>query len=107
MWSLKTTGYNQNWVRQISLWQCLGVLSLIFMFALIWSALSASAFEEANEINPTIQLTMSHTSPTTEAIEDQCDCEKKSEIPFLDTLVSFKNGFLDIDLYQKESVSPP
>ena len=49
------------------------------------------------------QLTMSHTSPTKEAIEDQCDCEKKSEIPFLDTLVSFKNGFLDTDLYQKET----
>ena len=35
-------------------------------------------FEEANQINPTIQFTMSHTSPEQENIEDQCDCEKKS-----------------------------
>ena len=60
-------------------------------------------FEEANKINPTIQFTMSHTSPTKKAVEDQCDCEKKSEIPFFDTLVSFKNGFLDTDIYQKET----
>ena len=46
---------------------------------------------------------MSQTAPTKEAIEDQCDCEKKSEIAFLNTLVSFKNGFLDTNLYQKET----
>ena len=61
-----------------------------------------SLFEEANKINPTIQFTMSHSSPAQEAIEDQCECETKSEIPFLDTLASLKNGKLDTDLYKKK-----
>jgi len=46
---------------------------------------------------------MSHTTPHQENIEDQCDCEKKAQIPFLDTLVSLKNGFLDTDLFKKET----
>ena len=44
---------------------------------------------------------MSHTSVYNEAEKDQCGCEKKSEIPFLDTMVSIKEGYLDTDLYKK------
>ena len=46
---------------------------------------------------------MSHTSVYNEAQEDQCGCVKKSEIPFLDTMVSLKDGYLDTDLYKKET----
>ena len=46
---------------------------------------------------------MSHTSLENETKEDQCDCEIKSSIPFLDTSVSIKEGKIDVDLYQKET----
>ena len=57
--------------------------------------------EEINKIHPQIRLTMSHTSVPGELLEDQCDCEKKSEIPFLDTLCSLKDGKIETDLYIK------
>ena len=60
-------------------------------------------FEEINKLNPTIQFTMSHTSVYNEAEKDQCGCDKKSEIPFLDTMISIKEGYLDTDLYKKET----
>ena len=56
-----------------------------------------------NKLNPTIQFTMSHTTLDHEAEADQCGCVKKSEIPFLDTIISIKDGYLDIDLYMKET----
>ena len=46
---------------------------------------------------------MSHTYVYNEAQEDQCGLLKRSEMPFLDTLVSLKDGYLDTDLYKKEA----
>ena len=60
-------------------------------------------FEEINKLNPTIQFTMSHPSVYNEAEEDQYGCDTKSKIPFLDTMVSLKDGYLDTDLYKKET----
>ena len=54
-----------------------------------------------NLINPNINLTMIHTSVPGEALEDKCECESRSEIPFLDTLCSIKNGKIKTDLYKK------
>ena len=47
--------------------------------------------EEVNKINPTIQLTMTHTTIDGEAPEDKCSCKNRTEIPFLDTLLKIKN----------------
>ena len=44
---------------------------------------------------------MSCTSVPGEPIEDQCNCEKVSEIPFFDTLCSIKEGKIETDLYKK------
>ena len=60
-------------------------------------------FEEANKINPTIKLTMTHTSIIGEHIDDKCNCEELNSIPFLETKVSIKDGKIDLDLYQKET----
>jgi hypothetical protein len=57
--------------------------------------------EEINKIHPQINLTMSHTSVPGESIEDKCDCEPRSKIPFLDTLCSLKEGRIETDLYKK------
>ena len=57
--------------------------------------------EDINKTHPKIRLTMSHTPVPGEPIEDQCKCEKVSEIPFLDTLCSIKEGKIETDLYKK------
>ena len=57
--------------------------------------------EEINKVYPTIKLTLNHTSVRGELKEDQCECEEKTAIPFLDTLCSIKNGYIDTDLYKK------
>ena len=49
-------------------------------------------FNEINQIHPTLKFTMSHTTPSSEAEEDQCDCQPKQSIPFLDTLQSIEDG---------------
>ena len=41
---------------------------------------------------------MNHTSI---AEIDPCDCPQKENIPFLDVLVSIRNGKIDTDLYKK------
>ena len=56
-----------------------------------------------NKINPSIQLTLNHTSNINETPEERCDCKFKTAIPFLDTLVSLKEGKIEIDLYKKET----
>ena len=58
--------------------------------------------KEINKINPTI-LTMNHTSIENEPLEDRCDCPNVKDIPFLDTLVSIKDGHIDVDLYKKRN----
>ena len=35
--------------------------------------------------------------------EDRCDCEEQSAVPFLDTLISIKEGKIYVDLYKKET----
>ena len=44
--------------------------------------------EKINKINPTIQLTMNHTSIENEAQEDKCSCPDLKAVPFLDTLIT-------------------
>ena len=56
---------------------------------------------DINQINPSINFTLTHTSVPGEADEDKCNCEPKSEIPFLDTMCSIKNGKISTDLYRK------
>ena len=46
---------------------------------------------------------MNHTSLKNEPEKDRCDCNETYQIPFLDTLISIKEGKIDIDLYKKES----
>ena len=57
--------------------------------------------EDINQINPSIKLTLTHTSVPGEAEKDKCDCKPKSAIPFLDTMCSIKNGRIYTDLYRK------
>ena len=58
-------------------------------------------FKELNEIHTTLKFTMQHTTPTLENREDNCECEKRKSIPFLDTSCSLEGGFIDTDLYRK------
>ena len=60
-------------------------------------------FEEMNEIHPNLKFTFDHTTQEQEAEEDRCDCQVKNDIPFLDTLLSIKNGRIEVDLYRKET----
>ena len=57
--------------------------------------------DEINNIHPSINLTMTHTSVEGELEEDKCDCPEVSSIPFLDTLISIKDGRIVTDLYRK------
>ena len=54
-----------------------------------------------NKINPSIQLTINHTSIENKLPEDSCDCEKKLSFPFLDTKLSIIKGRIGVDLYRK------
>ena len=56
---------------------------------------------EVNSINPSIQLTMTHTAIKGEAIEDKCDCEPVNSISFLDTECSIKEGKIETTLFRK------
>ena len=58
-------------------------------------------FDAINKLHPNIKFTMNHTTPKSELKEEQCDCELKSSIPFLDTSVSIENGEIVVDLYKK------
>ena len=55
--------------------------------------------EEINNIHPSIQFTMNHTSLNSEL--ERCECEAQESIPFLDTKVQIKNGKIVTDLYRK------
>ena len=59
--------------------------------------------DEINKIHPSIKLTMSHTSLSSENGSAKCDCEESDSIPFLDVLCSIKDGKIVTDLYRKES----
>ena len=60
-------------------------------------------YEEINNIHPTLKFTIEHTSIENEPLEDKCDCQPKTSIPFLDTLLSIENGRIEVDLYKKPS----
>ena len=59
--------------------------------------------DEANKTNPTIQLTINHTTIENEAPEDKCNCEEQKFVPFLDTMTSIEDGKIEVDLYRKET----
>ena len=46
---------------------------------------------------------MTHSTLPDEDPEDRCECEEQSAVPFLDTLISIKEGKIDVDLYKKET----
>ena len=60
-------------------------------------------FEELNRIHPTISITINHTSTASESLEDSCDCQPQSSIPFLDILCFIENNQIETDLYGKET----
>ena len=57
--------------------------------------------EEINKIHPAIKFTMQHTSIPGEDPNLRCSCPNKESIPFLDTLLTIKQGRVSIDLYRK------
>ena len=59
--------------------------------------------EQMNKIHASIQFTMEHTSISSEAEEDKCDCVPTYSISFLDTSCRLENGKIEIDLFRKES----
>ena len=52
-------------------------------------------FEKINNMHPTIRFTMSHTTRDDEPLEDRCDCDAMTSIPFLDTSCSIIEGCID------------
>ena len=59
--------------------------------------------DRINQINPSIQFTMKHTTRKSEEAQDKCSCEELKAIPFLDTLCSIEKGKIEIDLYKKST----
>ena len=59
--------------------------------------------EEINNIHPSIQFTMNHTSLNSEL--ERCECEAQESIPFLDTKVPIK-GFEDLTTLRQRCKSP-
>ena len=49
---------------------------------------------------------MKPTSIENEPLEDRFDCPNVTETPFLETLVSIKEGYIDVDLYKLDGVGP-
>ena len=60
-------------------------------------------YKEINKIHPTLKFTMVHTTLDNEPPEDRCECERTTEIPFLDTSLKIENCRIDIDLYKKKT----
>ena len=58
---------------------------------------------EINTIHPNIKFTMSHTTVQNveQDVNNQCSCEKKTSIPYLDTSCSIKEGQIILDLHRK------
>ena len=63
--------------------------------------------QDINEIHPTLKFTSSMTTPftceTPTSTPHDCYCYSSKAIPYLDTLVSIKDGKLSTDLYRKET----
>ena len=58
-------------------------------------------FKEINQIHPNIKFTMKHTTNDSEDKDDKCECTNEKSIPFLDKLLTIKNGKISVDLYKK------
>ena len=60
---------------------------------------------EMNNIHETIKFTYEYTCPypceIPEDVAHDCFCHTSRSVPFLDTLVTIKNGFIVTDLYRK------
>ena len=46
---------------------------------------------------------MSHTTRDNEPPDEKCECNPKTSIPFLDTILTIKDGRIDVDLFKKET----
>ena len=60
-------------------------------------------FEEMNQIHLSLKFTLAHTTPEEELEEDKYDCNKGASLPFLDTLLSIKNGRIEVDLHKERN----
>ena len=58
-------------------------------------------WQKMNEIHPSVKFTMQHTTIQNENVDDRCDCDDASSVPYLDTSCSIKNGQIILDLYRK------
>ena len=47
---------------------------------------------------------MSHTSRDDEQLEDRCDCDNMTSIPFVDTSCSIIEGRIDTDWFKQKPV---
>ena len=59
--------------------------------------------DDMNKIHPSLKFTMTHTKLETEHEEDKYECQSTASFPFLDTLLSIKNGKIEVDLIRKET----
>ena len=50
---------------------------------------------------------MSHTTRDAEPLEDRCDVDVMTSIPFLDTSCSIIEGSIDTDLFKKSNREKP
>ena len=58
-------------------------------------------FDKMKNMHPTIKFTMSHTARDDKPLEDRCDVDAMTSIPFLDTSCSIIEGSIDTDLFKK------
>ena len=58
----------------------------IFMIFIGSTTTLHKLLNEINKIHPSIKLTMSHTSLSSENVSAKCECEESDLIPFLDVL---------------------
>ena len=58
-------------------------------------------FEAMNQLHPNIKFTMNHTTPNNKGEENNCGCDYKTTVPFLDTSLCIENGQIVTDLYKK------
>ena len=62
-----------------------------------------SFISDINNIHSSINFTLEHTRKPSSDPEDDCQCEARQSIPFLDTSLSLRNGRINSDLYRKPS----
>ena len=60
-------------------------------------------WDEINQIRPLLKFTINHTTPSSEAQEDRCDCVPQSSIPFMDMSIIIEKGQIETDLSKKDT----